>query len=206
MTVLQAYRDDGPLATWLGRRLGGGAAVVAPLLTIAGAAPMAIVLLVSSGHDVPWTILPAALWLAVVAGAGMRATARGGLAWTVPPLLRLTEYGLLIALASVAAPDAMPACFALLGALAFHHYDIVYRLRHQGVAPPAWVRLVGGGWDGRLGAAAALALAGALDVALVIGAAALGAMFVAESVASWQRFVRRARPSVYRDDDELEAA
>jgi hypothetical protein len=205
VTTLQAYRDDGPLAGWIGRRIGGGSAVVAPLLTIAGAAPMAIVLLASDDHDVPWTILPAALWFALVAGAGMRATAHGGLAWTVPPLLRLAEYALLIALTSVAAADAMPACFALLGTLAFHHYDIVYRLRHQGVAPPTWIRLAGGGWDGRLGTASVLAVADVLDIGLVVGAVAFGVMFVGESVASWRGFVR-ARPSVYSDDDELEAA
>ena len=42
------------------------------------------------------------------------------------------------------------AAFALLCALAFRHYDLVYRLRHRGVAPPRWLDRAGGGWDGRL--------------------------------------------------------
>jgi len=127
------------------------------------------------------------------------------MAWAVPPLLRLAEYGLLIVLTSVAAPGAMPACFALLGVLAFHHYDTVYRLRHQGVEPPRWLRWSGGGWDGRMLAASVLAGAGLLDAGLIAGAVALGALYVAESIASWRGFVRTAPPSVY-DDEDLEAA
>jgi hypothetical protein len=159
MTALEAYRDDGPLASWAARRLRAGARPAAP----------------------------------------------GRVAWMVPPLLRLVEYGGLIALTAVAASGAMPACFALLGALAFHHYDTVYRLRHQGVEPPHWLRLSGGGWDGRLLAAAALAAVGLLDAGLIAAAIALGTLYVAESVASWRGFVRTARPSVY-DDEDLEAA
>jgi Family of unknown function (DUF5941) len=110
-------------------------------------------------------------------------------AWLVPPLVRSFEYGFLIALTSLAEPDAMPLCFAFLGVLAFHQYDTVYRLRHQDLAPPAWVQAVGGGWDGRVLVAAALALVGGLGVGLLVATIALGLFYVSESVVSWVRFL-----------------
>jgi hypothetical protein len=203
MTTMRAYRDDGPLASWVAARARPIAPGAAPLLTVAAALPLAVVLVMAS--DVRWAAVVAAVWFAALGGAGAPATGRARLGWTVPPLLRLAEYGLLIGLTSGAAPDAMPACFALLGALAFHHYDTVYRLRHQGAEPPRWLGWCGGGWDGRILLATVLAAAGALDVGLIAGAVALGALYVTESATSWRGFVRGARPSVY-DDEELEAA
>jgi hypothetical protein len=203
MTTMRAYRDDGPLASWIAERARPTAPAAAPLLTLLGALPLAIVLVVAS--DARWAAVVAAAWFAALGGAGAPGTERARLGWTVPPLLRLAEYGLLIGLTSAAAPDAMPACFALLGALAFHHYDTVYRLRHQGAEPPRWVRWCGGGWDGRILVATVLAAAGVLDAGLIAGAGALGAVYVTESAMSWRGFVRGARPSVY-DDEELEAA
>jgi hypothetical protein len=127
----------------------------------------------------------------------------GRLAWLVPPLLRALEYGWLIALTALAEPDAMPICFALLGVLAFHHYDVVYRLRTQGQAPPDWVRAAGGGWEGRVLVATVLALAGgdALRWGMLVAAAALAVVFVGESVAGWIRFARTEGLSVLQDQD-----
>ena len=53
----------------------------------------------------------------------------------------------------------MPAAFALLLAITYRHYDIVYRLRHRGMTPPRWLNRAAGGWDGRLLAGFALAAA-----------------------------------------------
>jgi hypothetical protein len=144
---------------------------------------------------------PLAAWVArrtTVPGHG-RAGPRQ-LAWLVPPVVRLLEYGTLIALSAAAEPDALPFCFALLGVLAFHHYDTVYRLRHQRVPPPAWVRAVGGGWEGRLIVAGALALAGGLRIGLLLAATGLAVVYVTESVLSWLRF-GRAAGEVRRDDE-----
>jgi hypothetical protein len=144
----------------------------------------------------------------VVAGAGARHAQRGRFAWIVPPLLRALEYGLLLRLTVLGDHDALPSCFALLGVLAFHHYDTVYRLRHQRVAPPAWLGAAGGGWDGRLLVIYLLAVAGVLGVGLTVIAVALAVLFVSESVTSWLRFARTERPRSYGedDDDELEGA
>jgi Family of unknown function (DUF5941) len=132
--------------------------------------------------------------------------ATGRLAWLVPPLLRALEYGGLIALTAAVDADAMPICFALLGVLAFHHYDTVYRLRTQGHPPPDWVRLAGGGWDGRLLIAAVLALVGgdALRAGMLAAAIALALLFVGESVAGWIRFAGAERPVASLDQENLE--
>ena len=80
--------------------------------------------------------------------SGRRLTDR--LRWTVPPALRAIEYAGLLWIGAVAGEDALPATFALLCAITYHHYETVYGLRHRGVAPPSWVNAVAGGWDGRL--------------------------------------------------------
>lgn len=153
MTVLQVYRDDGPLAAWIaGRR---------------ASSPLA--------HP---------------------------LAWLVPPLVRLVEYGGLIALTALSDRDALPFCFAFLGVLAFHHYDTVYRLKHYALAPPAWIRWVGGGWDGRLAVAALLALAGALGPALLVASVALGLAYAAESASSWRGLAGVQSATTLEDDAE----
>ena len=207
MSALAAYRDDGLLAAGIGRRsplrFGG-----LPLLLLGAGPPIAV--LAAAGDALPDALALASLaFLVVVAGAGARHAERGRFAWAVPPLLRTLEYGLLLRLTVLGDHDALPACFALLGALAFHHYDTVYRLRHQRVPPPAWLGAAGGGWDGRLLVVAVLAAAGILGVGLWVVAGALGLLFVTESVTSWLRFAKAERLVGYGDedeDDELEGA
>jgi hypothetical protein len=135
---------------------------------------------------------------------GRAGLVEGRLAWMVPPSLRALEYGLLIALAALAEPDALPACFAFVAVLAMHHYDVVYRLRHQRVAPPRWVWAVGGGWETRLALAGVLTLAGVLEWGLVVAAVVLGVVYVAESTASWIRFGRARGGVAYEDADDDE--
>jgi Family of unknown function (DUF5941) len=132
---------------------------------------------------------PLAAWIA----RGLRARGRAApaephpLAWLVPPLLRLVEYGSLIALTALAEPEALPACFTLLGVLALHHYDAAYRLSHRHPPPRAWVRAAGAGWEGRLLVAGGLAVAGFLGPGLVVAAVILGLAYAAESASSWIR-------------------
>jgi hypothetical protein len=202
MSTLRIYRDDGLLATALGRRV-GAAVPLGPLgLTLLGAAPL-LVVLVAWRADLPpaGAGLAAVAFLIVAAGSAGPRAAEGRLAWTVPPLLRLLEYAVAIRLTVLADRDALPLCFALLGVLAFHHYDVVYRVRHQGAPPPAWTSPAGGGWDGRLLLVYVLAVAGALGPGLLAAALALAALYVGESIASWVRFERAATQTVYEDED-----
>lgn len=205
MTALQVYRDDGPLAGRLGRRIGPALPAAPVALTVLGALPLALLLALDDGQPAAVPALAGVAVFVAVAAAGTVRADTGRLAWAVPPLLRLVEYAVLIRLTVLADRGAMPLCFAILGVLAFHHYDTVYRLRHQRVPPPAWVRAAGGGWDGRLIAAFALAALGALDAGLLVAAVGLGVVFVGESAISWLRFSRGARSAAYDDDDEGDA-
>jgi hypothetical protein len=201
MTALQVYRDDGPLALLIGR-LGRARPVDETALTVAGAAVLALVAGLAD-DPLPLGALTAAAVVAVVLlAAGSQRSHGGRLAWLVPPLLRVLEYAFLIRLTVVADRDAMPLCFALLAALAFHHYDTVYRLRHQRLAPPAWLRAAGGGWEGRVLVACILALAGVLGPGLLVAAIALGALYLTETVVSWVRYARAERTVVLDDEDE----
>jgi len=96
----------------------------------------------------------------------------------------------------------VPAAFALLLAVTFRHYDIVYRLRHRGVTPPVWLNRLAGGWDGRVIVAFALAAAAAVPAGFYIAAGLLGIAFVGETIASWASFERTQQPDVYEDEEE----
>jgi hypothetical protein len=202
MTALQAYRDDGPLALGIGER----AAARFPLGELSALALAALVALVVLGVSVrPLPAVAVAIAMVVVVGlaaTGARRGAPGRLGWMVPPLLRILEYGCLIRLTSLADPDAMPWCYALLGVLAFHHYDTVYRLRHQRVAPPAGIRAIGLGWDGRLLVATAFAIADIMGPGLLVAAIVLAVIYVGESVTSWARFAKQERPARYDEDED----
>jgi hypothetical protein len=142
---------------------------------------------------------PLAEWvLGRLAPADAGRADRHPLAWIVPPLLRALEYGFLIALTALVEPDALPFCFAFLGVLAYHHYDIVYRLRSRQAEPPTWVGAGGGGWDGRILVASVLALAGVLGLGLLAAAGALALVWATESVSSWLRFVRTPQAGARR--------
>ncbi len=123
-------------------------------------------------------------------GVLLSAGAPGPFAWLLPPLVRAVEYGGLIAITALADEGALPACFGLLGVLAFHHYDLLYRLRSGRPLPPAWVGAIGGGWEVRLAVAAALAASGVLGPGLVVASASLGLAYVSESAAAWGRAKR----------------
>ncbi len=63
-----------------------------------------------------------------------------------PPLFRAAEYGTVLVLAADAEVNgALPAAYGLVSAVAYHHYDTVYRIRGDAGAPPrALVRAIGG--------------------------------------------------------------
>jgi hypothetical protein len=83
--------------------------------------------------------------------------------------------------------------FALLGALAFHQYDVVYRLRHR-LPLPTWVNLAGLGWAGRLVVVSLAAATDQLTLGYGTMAAVLWLLYLAECVTTWVF----ARPTVLR--------
>jgi hypothetical protein len=186
------YRDDGPLldalASALHRRNGAGTALLMSAVVLL---PFAV--LVPMPRDQAALALAAAALIAALANARVARTEHGGLFdWLVPPLLRLGEYAALLRLTALVAPDAVPACYALLAVLAYHHYDIVYRLRDRGELPPRWLRWFGLGWEGRLLAAALLAHLGLLGSGLLVAAVVLAVVYVTDGVLGWRRSGRHA--------------
>ncbi len=189
MTVLDAYRDDGPLAVLIGRAFGRVVRLDELLLTAAGALLLAAVL-AAAERPRPRDAAVAAGAFIVISAARATGKKAGALTWLVPPLLRAIEYSFLITLTVIADPDAMPYSFAFVAVVALHHYDTVYRLRHQRVAPPAWIGAIGGGWDGRMLLASLFALGGILAPALVVGSLGLALVYAVESTTSWLRYGR----------------
>ena len=195
---LEAYRDDGPLALALGRLV--RRPVPAAALVLAGLLPL-LALAAFAGDDASWWLAGAAVaWVVLAAGVSAGRPMQDRMRWIVPPALRVAEYAGILWLGAIA--GAVPAAFALLCAITYRHYDIVYRLRQRGITPPDWLNRVAGGWDGRLLAVLALGAAGAAPAGLYVAAGLLAILFTAETIASWSSFERGRQPDVYEDDEE----
>jgi uncharacterized protein DUF5941 len=199
---LALYRDDGPIGRAIGAALRPLASTPQALLIVAAAAPM-FVLMALKGDGASHAAAGAVLaWLVLVGGATSGRPPTDRLRWVTPPVLRLAEYSGLLWIGALAGEDSQPAAFALICALAFRHYDLVYRLRHLGTAPPRWLGDLALGWDGRLVLGYILLVAGALPAGFFIAAGLLGAAFVTESVAGWRRFGRAPQPVTYEDEED----
>lgn len=201
--TLALYRDDGPLARAIGTALRPLVARVPHTFLVAAAVAPMFVLVAAKGASASNTAAGLAIgWLVLVAGTtgGREPTDR--LRWAVPPLIRLAEYSGILWIGAMGGDDSQPAAFALICALAFRHYDVVYRLRHQGVAPPAWVGDLALGWDGRLVLGYILLVAPALPAGFFIAAGLLATVFVAESIDGWRRFGRAPQPATYEDEED----
>ncbi|MGW6510695.1 DUF5941 domain-containing protein, partial [Streptomyces niveus] len=125
--------------------------------------------------------------------------------WLVPPVFRATEYGFLLVLAARAdVPGALPAAFGLVAAVAYHHYDTVYRIRGGAGAPPRGLVRALGGHEGRTLLVAVLAAltTAETDLApeLTVIAVLVAVIALAESIRFW---VSSGAPAVH---DEGETA
>ncbi|MER7501246.1 DUF5941 domain-containing protein [Nonomuraea pusilla] len=174
------YRDDGPLSRAMGLLVAGQLPPLPPVL--AGTFVTGVLLLIGvAGSDGLAVFAPAVMLL--LAGPGSTHPHDGRLDWTVPPILRAVEYAFV---AECGFSHEVPPVLIvlLLAAMAFHHYDLVYRLR-QHVYPPPWLSAAGLGWDGRTMALALAALAGWMTAAFVLLALYLWALFAWESLTCW---------------------
>jgi hypothetical protein len=199
MTSLQAYRDDGPVATLLGRLAQGVFAADPPSGTrphhlpplapaLVAAVITAVLLLVGGGSESNWVLFTPVVAL-LLTGPAASHPHDGPLDWLVPPVIRAIEYGYLAVLGFAhGVPE--PLIYVLIAVLAYHHYDTVYRTR-QRLWPPDWVFRAGLGWDGRMLLIAAAGLIGALPFAYAALAVYLGVLFGGESVSTWTQTGRR---------------
>ena len=199
---IAVYRDDGPLARALGSLLGGALRLPGAALLLAALVPLLAAVAIGGGDTSRPVAAVVLAWVLVMAGASSGSPPRPRIRWAELPLLRATEYVALTWIAALEGPDAYPAAFALLAALTFRHYDLVYRLRHRGVTPAPWVSALSGGWDGRLILAFLLLVAGALPAGYYVVAAVLGAVFVGEAAYAWVAIGRVQRPLEYEDEED----
>ncbi|MFK0211944.1 MULTISPECIES: DUF5941 domain-containing protein [unclassified Streptomyces] len=204
--ALADLADSGPLATIAGRIFGRAGLALLPgfvLALIAAGTLIAAVLGRPFGDG--GTVVAAALYV-MFAGAAVARPLKGALDWLVPPLFRAAEYTTVLVLAARSdSPHALPAAFGLVAAVAYHHYDTVYRIRGGTGAPPAWLVRVTGGHEGRTLLVTVLAalLADRGDdftLALTALAAAVALVVLVESIRFW---VSSGAPAVH---DEGETA
>jgi hypothetical protein len=196
------YRDDGPLSLAIGRALGRRLPVPGMLLLVLGNAAI-LALAAFVGRDASLGVVAAGVaWLVLTLGATSARWPKAGFHWAVPPLVRLGEYATLAWIAAI--DDALPAGFALIAALTFRHYDLVYRLRHRAEVPPPWLNALAAGWDGRVVIAWLLLALGLLPAGMFVWAGLLGAISIAETVAAWRRFERGRRFAGSYDEIEGE--
>ena len=109
--------------------------------------------------------------------------------WAVPAGLRLVELTGIAVIVVLAEPKLLPVAFCALFAIAYHHYDTLYRSL-QNAAPPQWLVWLGFGWDGRLLLVGALALALALQPGLLVLTIWWGLWFAGMASIQWLRSSR----------------
>ncbi len=96
---------------------------------------------------------------------------------------------------------ALPAAYGLVAAVAYHHYDTVYRIRGNAGAPPRRLVRAIGGHEGRTLAVAVLAAvltASQFTVALTALAVAVALVVLAESIRFW---VSAGAPAVHDEGE-----
>lgn len=175
MTPIALQRDDGPLALFPDPGV-----VPVPRLVLLVAALVAVAIAPLTAPAVPAWQPVAVGWGLAVLGTLSRPVPRLG--WPVPALLRALEYGAVLVLVG-----SSPWTYALVATLAFHNYDIVYRVGLRGDAPPRWLRLGTGGWPIRMVVLVATSPLGHAEVGALVLVVVLAPVFVVEAITYWTR-------------------
>ncbi|MEG8279045.1 DUF5941 domain-containing protein [Streptomyces sp. AHA2] len=171
------------------------------------ALPGAVLLVLAAALEPYGSALPvaAAVLYALTSAAAVALPLKGALDWLVPPLFRAAEYGTVLVLAARADVNgALPAAFGLVAAVAYHHYDTVYRIRGNAGAPPAWLVRSIGGHEGRtllVTVLAALLTASQFTVALTVLAVAVALVVLAESIRFWVAAHQVGAPAVHDEGE-----
>ncbi|WP_328847747.1 DUF5941 domain-containing protein [Streptomyces sp. NBC_00258] len=201
--ALADLTDSGPLAEFLTRLTRGvrlsGPAVVA---LVAGALVVGASWL--SPYGSWWPVLGAGVYV-LLSPVALRRPLKGALDWLVPPFYRAAEYGTVLVLAAKADVNgALPAAFGLVAAVAYHHYDTVYRIRGNAGAPPHWLVRAIGGHEGRtllVTVLAALLAATDFKVALTALAVAVALVVLVESIRFWVTAHKLGAPAVHDEGE-----
>ncbi|MFD5028285.1 DUF5941 domain-containing protein [Streptomyces sp. NPDC058373] len=197
--ALADLADSGPLAEALAPRLRSLAKFPAPAVAaLGGVILVAVTALTPAGSVGP---LIGAVAYVLCSSLAVSRPLKGVLDWLVPPFFRAAEYGVILLLAARAdASGALPAAFGLVAAVAYHHYDTVYRIRGGSGAPPRALVRATGGHEGRVLVVTATALLApsGFTVALTVLAVAVALVVLAESIRFW---VSAGAPAVHDEGE-----
>ena len=198
--ALADLADSGPLAQAL-TRIARRVSLRAPAHT--ALVGTAVVLLAAwFGGYGSWVPVLGAVFYVLQSPLAVARPLKGSLDWLVPPLFRAAEYCTVLILAAKAEVNgALPAAFGLVAAVAYHHYDTVYRIRGNAGAPPAWLVRATGGHEGRtllVTVLAAALTASQFTVALTVLAVAVALLVLVESIRFW---VSAGAPAVHDEGE-----
>ncbi|MGY6026251.1 DUF5941 domain-containing protein [Streptomyces spinosirectus] len=194
--ALADLADNGPLAEAVAR--------VAPRIPapVSAAAGGLLVVISAAVWGAGWPTVLGAVAYVLLSGAAVSRPLKGALDWLVPPFFRAAEYGTVLLLAAKSGVNGvLPAAFGLVAAVAYHHYDTVYRIRGNAGAPPAWLVRAVGGQEGRtllVTVLAALLTASQFKVALTVLAVAVALVVLVESIRFW---VSAGAPAVHDEGE-----
>ncbi len=195
--------DNGTLASAFAALGSRGRILPAPVLAfVGGAAVVAVAAFTSYGS--PWVVVAAVIYV-VLSGLALGRPLKAPLDWLVPPFFRAAEYGTVLILAAKADVNgALPAAFGLVSAVAYHHYDTVYRIKGGTGAPPRRLVRAIGGQEGRtlvVALAATLLPTTDFTVALTALAVAVALVVLVESIRFWVAAEKRGAPAVHDEGE-----
>ncbi|MET7843263.1 DUF5941 domain-containing protein [Streptomyces sp. NPDC005356] len=201
--ALTELSDSGPLSQLLQRAVRGVPRHTAPAIAALGALVLVLATALSD-YGSWWPVLGAAVY-ALTSAAAVSRPLKGPLDWLVPPVFRAAEYGTILLIAAKADVNgALPAAFGLVAAVAYHHYDTVYRIRGGTGAPPHWLVRAIGGHEGRtlvVTVIAALLTNTDFTVALTVCAVAVALVVLVESIRYWVTAHKRGAPAVHDEGE-----
>ncbi|WP_275467507.1 DUF5941 domain-containing protein [Streptomyces noursei] len=205
--ALADLADYGPLVELLtggGRGRARTGSLLAPAMAFLSSAVL-LVWVISQPDPASWLTVGVAVCSALLAAAALARPLKGALDWLVPPFFRAGEYLVVLVLAARAdAHGALPAAFGLVAAVAYHHYDTVYRIRGGAGAPPRWLVRATGGYEGRIlvvTVLAALLPATGFTIALTALAGVLALLVLAESIRFWVAAHNHGAPAVHDEGE-----
>ncbi|MFE0473599.1 DUF5941 domain-containing protein [Streptomyces sp. NPDC058947] len=202
--ALADLTDSGPLAELVSRLRRPRGRILPYTPVIVAAIGAALLLVNTAGQGAEGAALTAPFYV-VFAGCALMQPLKGPLDWLVPPLFRAAEYCTILLLAAKADVNgALPAAFGLVAAVAYHHYDTVYRIRGNAGAPPAWLVRSIGGHEGRtllVTVLAALLTASQFTVALTVLAVAVALVVLVESIRFWVAAHQGGAPAVHDEGE-----
>lgn len=202
--ALADLADSGPLAELIAagaRGRGRTGSFLAPVMAFLSAAVL-LVWVLFQDDPTSWLTVGVAVCSALLAGAAVSRPLKGALDWLVPPFFRAGEYVTILVLAARSdVPGALPAAYGLVAAVAYHHYDTVYRIRGGTGAPPRWLVRATGGHEGRVLVVTVLAAAlspEGFTIALTALAVVLALLVLVESIRFW---VSSQAPAVHDEGE-----